>query len=196
VPDQRRARRRRVLHAGRTEYTKRVPYHVFDVTPHLRAGENGCDVLLGDGWYCGHLHSDPRQTYGDRPRLLAQLHVEFDDGRMRIVCTDEFWQAGEGPIRSSDMLMGEDYDARIEPRDFRPVVVFPDEPGIELVAHRAPPVRATQEIKPVAPPIVSKNKRRHIFDMGQNMVGHVRLRFRNAPPGENGRPALHRDARS
>jgi alpha-L-rhamnosidase len=40
-----------------------------------------------------------------------------------------------------------------------------------------------QELKPVAPPVMSKNKRRHIFDMGQNMVGWVRLRVRNARPG-------------
>jgi alpha-L-rhamnosidase len=31
---------------------------------------------------------------------------------------------------------------------------------------------------------MSKNKRRHIFDMGQNMVGWIRLRVRNAPPGK------------
>src|SRR2546430_13412826 len=28
------------------------------------------------------------------------------------------------------------------------------------------------------------NRRRLIFDMGQNMVGWVRLRFRSAPPGQ------------
>ena len=65
---------------GRTEYTKRVPYHVYDVTPHLKSGVNAVDAILGDGWYCGHLHSDPRQTYGDRPRLLAQLEIRFADG--------------------------------------------------------------------------------------------------------------------
>jgi alpha-L-rhamnosidase len=149
----------------------------------LRAGENACGAILGDGWFCGHLHSDPRQTYGDRPRLLAQIFVEFSDGSSQIVATDDSWEAGEGAIRSSDLLMGEDIDARLEPRDWRPVMVF-DDPGIEIVAHRAPPMRKMQELTPVAPPVMSKNKRRHIFDMGQNMVGWVRLRVRNAPPGK------------
>jgi alpha-L-rhamnosidase len=129
-----------VLTPGRTEYGKRVPYHVFDVTSMLRAGENACGAILGDGWFCGHLHSDPRQTYGDRPRLLAQIFVEFSDGSSQIVATDDSWEAGEGAIRSSDLLMGEDIDARLEPRDWRPVMVF-DDPGIEIVAHRAPPMR-------------------------------------------------------
>src|SRR5204862_4619772 len=103
-----------VLAPGRTEYSKRVPYHVFDVTTHLQPGANACGAILGDGWYCGHLHSDPRQTYGDRPRLLAQLEITFDDGSTQGIVTDGSWRAGEGPIRSSDMLMGEDYDARME----------------------------------------------------------------------------------
>ena len=168
---------------GRTEYASRVPYHVYDVTALLLQGRNALGAILGDGWYCGHLHSDPRMTYGDRPRLLAQLEITFNDGSRQLVVTDETWQAGEGPIRSSDMLMGEDYDARMEIGDWRPVVVFPDL-GIDITAHRAPPVRRMRKIKPIAPPIESKNRRRHIFDLGQNIVGRVRLRIRNATPGQ------------
>jgi alpha-L-rhamnosidase len=189
-----------VLTPGRTEYTKRVPYHVFDVSSHLSQSANCCGAILGDGWYCGHLHSDPRQTYGDRPRLLAQLEIRFTDGSSQTIVSDESWTAGEGPIRSSDMLMGEDYDARMEIAgwseplspssggtreafdSWRPAVVFPD-PEIEIVAHRAPPMRRIQEIKPIAAPTRSANRRRHLFDLGQNMVGWVRLRVRNAPTG-------------
>ncbi|HEV2293098.1 MAG TPA: glycoside hydrolase family 78 protein [Tepidisphaeraceae bacterium] len=183
-----------VFAPGRTEYARRVPYHGHDVTPLLRTGANACGAILGDGWYCGHLHSDPRQTYGDRPRLLAQLVIDFADGSPpQTIATDESWRAGEGPIRSSDMLMGEDYDARLEipgwseagfnDVKWQSVVMFPD-PGVELVAHRAPPIRPVRALKPVKPPTVSANKRRHIFDLGQNMVGRVRLRIRNAAPGK------------
>jgi alpha-L-rhamnosidase len=181
-----------VFAPGRTEYRKRVPYHTFDVTKLLKSGGNAIGAILGDGWYCGHLHSDPRQTYGDRPRLLAQLEITFADGSSQVVVTDSSWKAGEGPIRSSDMLMGEDYDARMEipgwsesgfnDRGWRPVVTFLD-PGIAVVAHRAPPVRRIDEIKPVKPPTISANKRRALFDMGQNMVGRIRLKV-HAPPGK------------
>ncbi len=182
-----------VLMPGRTEYRKRVPYHVYDVTALLRDGANACGAILGDGWYCGHLHSDPRQTYGDRPRLLAQLEITLADGSTQIIASDETWKAGEGPIRSSDMLMGEDYDARMEipgwsaagfdDSKWRAALIF-DDPGIEIVAHRAPPMRRIQEIRPVKAPTLSANKRRHLFDLGQNMVGWVRLKFRNAPAGK------------
>src|SRR5580704_9191 len=103
-----------VFAPGRTEYSKRVPYHVYDVLSLLKSGPNACGAILGDGWYCGHLHSDPRQTYGDRPRLLGQLEIQFTDGTSETIVTDKTWKASEGPIRSSDMLMGEDYDARLE----------------------------------------------------------------------------------
>ena len=56
--------------------------------------------------------------------------------------------------------------------------------GIAIVALRAPPIRPVRELHPVKPPTVSANKRRHIFDLGQNMVGRVRLRIRNAKPGQ------------
>ncbi|MEO6436140.1 MAG: family 78 glycoside hydrolase catalytic domain [Tepidisphaeraceae bacterium] len=178
---------------GRTEYTRRVPYHVYDVTHLLAHGANTIGAILGDGWYCGHLHSDPRQTYGDRPRLLAQLEITFADGSKETIASDETWTTSEGPIRSSDMLMGEDYDARMEISGWSAAgfddakwscaIVFPD-PGIEIVAHRAPPVQRQREIQPTREPVQSANKRRHIFDLGQNIVGRIRLRFRHAPAGK------------
>jgi alpha-L-rhamnosidase len=182
-----------VFAPGRTEYRHRVPYHVFDVTHLLTAGDNACGAVLGDGWYCGHLHSDPRQTYGDRPRLLAQLEISLSDGATITIATDSTWRAGEGPIRSSDLLMGEDYDARREipgwsrpgfdDGGWQPATRF-DDPGIALVAAVSPPVRRQETLRPISAPSVSANRRRHLFDLGQNMVGRVRLRIRNAPPGQ------------
>jgi alpha-L-rhamnosidase len=171
---------------GRTEYFKRVQYQVFDLAPSLRSGDNAIGAILGDGWYCGHLHSDPRQYYGDRPRLLAQLMLDFADGASQTITTDASWKVtSNGPIRSSDILMGEDYDARLElpgwnttsfdDSAWSTATIFPD-PGIQLVATKSSPVRRTGEITPIAPPAISANKRRWIFDLGQNMVGYVRLK--------------------
>jgi alpha-L-rhamnosidase len=176
-----------VFAPGRTEYRKRVPYHTYDVTSLLHAGKNACGAILGDGWYCGHLHSDPRQTYGDRPRLLCQLEIAFADGTQATVCSDGTWKTSEGPIRSSDMLMGEDYDARMEMPGWSTAEFDDstwdkakefDDPGIEIVARRAPVIRQMREVKPIAPPTVSANKRRWLFDLGQNIVGRVRLKVR------------------
>ena len=105
---------------GWTDYAIRVQYQVYDVTHLLRPGENVLGVVLGDGWYCGFVGWHERQQYGDRPKLLAQLVITFEDGSTQTIATDEHWRATYGPILESDMQMGESYDARSCPPDLVP----------------------------------------------------------------------------
>ncbi|MDB6094148.1 MAG: alpha-L-rhamnosidase [Verrucomicrobia bacterium] len=181
-----------VFTPGWTEYKKRVQYQVYDVTTQLRAGANAAGAILGDGWYCGHLGWRERNYYGERPHLLAQIVITFTDGSTQTVTTDGAWKTSFGPIVESDMIHGEAYDARREMRGWAepgfedstwlPVARF-DDPGIDLAETLGPTVRATQELKPIAPPV------KHsiwpapvwVFDLGQNMVGRVRLHVRGKP---------------
>ncbi|RYG87821.1 alpha-L-rhamnosidase, partial [bacterium] len=179
---------------GRTEYGKRVPYHVYDVTDQIDEGANAIGVILADGWYSGHVHSDPRMFYGDRPRLLAQLELSYADGSTDVIVSDGSWRySTNGPIRSSDLLQGEDYDARMELGDWsragydddrwRDCVTF-GSPNIALVARRVPPVRRIEE-RPARPdPVMTPNGLRWTFDLGQNMVGRIRIKLRNTQPGQ------------
>jgi alpha-L-rhamnosidase len=172
---------------GWTDYRKRVQYQVYDVAALLRSGDNAIGAILGDGWYCGHIGWLPRQFYGDSPRLLAQLVVTFEDDSTALIASDSTWKTAFGPLLEADLIMGESYDARREfgpwatpgfdDSAWHPVETFPD-PGIALVATRSQAVRRIQEIQPVADP---KPFQMHpgthwVFDLGQNMVGRVRLR--------------------
>ncbi len=178
---------------GRTEYQFRVNYQVYELESFLANGQNVIGAILGDGWYCGHIHSDPRMYYGDRPRIMAQVMIDYTDGSSETILTDSSWKTGTGPIRSSDILMGEDYDARREIEGWSTptfddskwfgVATFAD-PGLKISFKRAPNVRTTQEIKPIAPPTISANKRRWLYDLGQNMVGHVKLKLKDQKPGQ------------
>ena len=40
---------------GWTNYNKRVPYQVYDVTNILETGENALAVILSYGWYAGYV---------------------------------------------------------------------------------------------------------------------------------------------
>jgi hypothetical protein len=63
---------------GWTSYHHRLRYQTYDVTPLLREGENKLEVLLGNGWFRGHLAGGGRRAlYGDRLALLAQLEVTY-----------------------------------------------------------------------------------------------------------------------
>jgi len=181
------------LAPGWTNYEKRVSVFTYDVTTLLQSGENLLGAILGDGWYCGHVGWRGRQYYGDRPRLLAQLEVTLADGSRQIVTSDAQWQWSAGPILSSDIQMGESYDARLElpgwhtpgggGGGWQPVLPFAD-PGIQLEPNRGPAVRSQEELQPLGAPRRMSDfpNPRWVYDMGQNMVGHVRLKV-SGPAG-------------
>ncbi len=176
-----------VLTPGWTDYSKHIQYQVYDVTELLQPGANTFGAILGDGWGVGSICWVGRQRYADRPQFLAQLVLTYADGSQEIIATDSTWKVTSGPILESDMLMGESYDARRELtswdqpgyNDIRwwPVEVF-TEMGAELVATNGPQVIRHEVVQPIAireiPDFVNH---RWIFDMGQNMVGWVRLRI-------------------
>ena len=179
-----------VFTPGWTDYNVRVQYQTYDVSDVLRPGENACGAILGDGWYCGHVEWRGRQRYGDRPRLLAQLVLTYDDGATDVVVTDGSWKTAFGPLLEADLLMGESYDARLEFGDWsspgyddarwQPVQTFPDPPGLTLVAQQGPTVRATEEVVPIGEPVALPKwpAPDYLFDMGVNLVGRVRLRVK------------------
>ncbi|MBI1336712.1 MAG: Bacterial alpha-L-rhamnosidase [Phycisphaera sp.] len=173
-----------LLTPGWTHYGKRIRYQAYDVTDLLHSGDNDILVTLGTGWCVGHV-AWRQKIYDNKPWLLAQLHVEFEDGKTLTIASDESWQQATGPIRFSDMLMGERYDAntptpRIGQGDWGPVETQPMDKGVELVAGVGPRVRKTLEIKPIG--VTARPDGVFIFDMGQNMVGHLRLNV-TAPRG-------------
>jgi len=181
----------RLLTPGWTDYFKRIQYQVYDVSELLRTGENAFAAILGDGWGVGHIAWLGRQHYADRTQLLAQIVVVYSDGSKEIIVTDQSWKVAQGPILEADMLMGESYDARREwigwsnagfnDETWWPVEVFKDQ-DVDLVATNGPAVQRQEELRPVSIHKIPALQPRWVFDMGQNMVGWVRL----AVQGEKG----------
>ena len=179
-----------------TDYHTRVQYQTYDVTALLRPGDNVIGALLGDGWYAGRLGMSDglfkklRGVYGRKPYLLAQLEIELVNGQRLTVASDGSWVATkEGPVRSSDTLDGEVYDARREmpgwdvpgfdAKAWQPVAVLA-EFNAKLVAQPNEPIRVVEELKPVA--LREPKPGVFVFDLGQNMVGWCRLKL-SGPPG-------------
>jgi alpha-L-rhamnosidase len=166
---------------GWTAYAERLQYQTYDVTSLLKPGGNAVGVVLGNGWYRGDLPRR-RNVYGTRLGLLAQIEITYDGGRTEIVGTDGSWKATTGPILMSEIYHGETYDARLErpgwtaagfdDHDWSSVRVV-DAAKDVLVAPAGPPVRRIEEVKPVK--ILETPEGDTVVDMGQNMVGWVRL---------------------
>jgi alpha-L-rhamnosidase len=177
-----------LLTPGWTAYDKRVQVQTYDVTPLVRSGANALGALLGSGWYCGRVPGPPPDLclYGYEPRLKAQLEIEFADGTLQTVATDEAWQGTtEGPLRFSGIYEGETYDARREMDGWDAPGFKPDalwQPALidravtagELVCQWGEPIHVTQELTPVA--VTEPKPGVYVFDFGQNMVGWTRLK--------------------
>ena len=169
---------------GWTSYKKRLQYQTYDVTSLLKA-KNAIGAIVGDGWYRGYIgFANQNHYYGDKLALLAQLQINYTDGTSDVIGTDNSWKAGTGPITSADIYDGEKYDARLEMSGW-------NNPGFNeskwiaatvanysksiLIAPEGEAVRAIQEIKPIK--IITTPKGETVYDMGQNMVGWIKLRI-------------------
>jgi len=172
-----------------TDYNKRVRYQEYDVTSLLKSGGNTLCAQVGNGWYSGHIGNGGFQAWGKIPALLGQLEVTYTDGSTERIVTDESWKTHAGPILSSDFMLGEKYDARMEipgwdqPRlnlgDWAPAKER-EEATRSLDAQVDQPVRETGELHPKS--VTEPKSGKWTFDLGQNMVGFVRLKV-SAPAG-------------
>ena len=99
---------------GWTSYNKRLQYQVYDVSKEVRQGTNALGVILGDGWYRGHLTWDRRRnTYGEQLAVMIQLEILYADGSRETILSDESWRSATGAILASDIYNGELYDAHL-----------------------------------------------------------------------------------
>jgi alpha-L-rhamnosidase len=175
---------------GWPDFRRRAYYRAYEVTDLLNPGGNAIGAILHSEWYSGYQGGWGRlNKFGSGPRLLLQLEIEYVDGERQLVVSDDTWKAAYGPILEADNYMGETYDARreiqgwdepwFEENGWEKVLV--DEVGLRPTAHPGEPVRKEMElparsVREISPGVF-------IFDFGQNMVGVVRLRVRNAEPG-------------
>ena len=104
-----------VLSPEFTDYNKRVPYVVHDVTGCLSPGTNALGVILGNGF-----SATPNLGYlrwygnGGPPRLLFQMEIEYADGTRQSASSDASWRWSTGEITFNDLWQGEHIDHRLD----------------------------------------------------------------------------------
>jgi alpha-L-rhamnosidase len=174
-----------VLAPAPTDYRRTVLYNSYDVTDLLRA-DNAIGVTLGNGRYY-----TMRQNYKPYkipnfgyPKLRLNLIVEYTDGTRQTIASDTNWKlTADGPIRSNNEYDGEEYDARKELKGWNSVG-YNDSTWLDaqrvalpygtLRAAMLPPMRVVDKVTPVG--LKKMGDRRYILDMGQNMVGWLRIK--------------------
>ncbi|KRE31317.1 family 78 glycoside hydrolase catalytic domain [Agromyces sp. Soil535] len=189
-----------VLAPGWTSYRDRLVHETVDVTALLREGENVLGATIAGAWYTEQygFFRFAERVYGDQPSLLAQLQVEYADGRAQVVATGDGWRAlGDGPVVDSGIYAGEhadlrraqavagwstaEFDASAWPEARRGASARPGYEHVPVPEGRiAPPVRRVDEL-PVAEVLISPSGAT-ILDFGQNLVGRLRIRV-DGPAG-------------
>ena len=177
------------LTPGWTSYKNRIQYQVYDVTNMLIQGNNAVGFALGNGW-SRHFRSNNRAgSYYDFLAGIVQIEIEYTDGSKETLVTNNTWKSSTGPILSSTIYDGEIYDARKEMPGWTKVGY--DDSGWQgtaevdqsydiLVGAQGEPVIKNEEIKPIK--IWENDKGELIADMGQNMVGWIKLKV-DGPAG-------------
>ncbi|MGI6047364.1 MAG: family 78 glycoside hydrolase catalytic domain [Petrimonas sp.] len=179
-----------VFTPGWTTYGHRLQYQVYDVTKQLQKGQNAIGAILGDGWYRGSLAwGDNWGIYGKKLGLFAQMRIEYSDGTSSLIVTDDSWKAtNSGPIVKNGIYYGEEYDAtknlegwsRAGYNDNAWKKVSIGNYDFNLVSSEGAEIRKIEEIKPIK--IFKSPSGKLLVDMGQNMVGWIRLKV-NGPKG-------------
>ena len=179
-----------VLDPAWTDFSKTIWYSEYDVTSLLTDGQNCLGVTTGNGFY----NPLPLLKWGRRnlrvdlavgkPAFIAKLIISYNNGKTEEIVTDRSWKYAFGPVMKNCVYLGVLYDARkIIPgwdragfNDSSWQTAVPGEsPGGELKRSFFPPVRVTEEIKPVK--IYSPESGKWIADMGVNFTGTFRIRL-------------------
>lgn len=181
-----------LLDPGYTHFDKRVLYSTFDVTDMLSQGDNAIATILGNGWM--NIQSLAVWRFDEaywrmRPRMICQMKIEYSDGTSELICSDESWKTNSGAELFNNLYSGEHYDARLEKQGWKEAgyddsrwssAIVVDAPTSNLVAQAMPPIRASEQIKPISFNEVAPN--RYVYDIGRNITGVCQIRIK----GERG----------
>lgn len=132
------------------------------------------------------------------PKVRMNLIVEYTDGSRETIATDTNWKlTADGPIRSNNEFDGEEYDARKELGSWSETG-YDDSSWLQaervsipsgyLRGQTIPGIKVVEKINPRT---IRKSANGYILDMGQNMVGWLRIRVKGNA-GDSVRRALQK----
>ncbi|WP_339830617.1 glycoside hydrolase family 78 protein [Paenibacillus sp. FSL R7-0272] len=158
---------------GWTNYNERLQYQTYSLDGMLES-QNKIEITVGNGWYKGIFgFTCTPNHYGDRVAALAEIHIVYKDGSKEIIITDKSWQVTTGPIRSSEIYMGETYDFDFYESQFFHVETTSFDKN-RLVAQESEPVKITKRLPALQ--LITTPKGECVIDFGQILTGFVELR--------------------
>lgn len=157
------------LSPGYHSYDLLQQYQTYDVTECL-IEDTEISFIVGNGWYRGRFLFEGgfENIYGDKQKLIAELHVEYTDGTLEQFYSDETWTVETNYIQENSIYDGEiiDYTAEISALTTEVIDVT-----TSLLAPRLDlPVEVVAEFQPR---IFFDTKNQMILDFSQEITGWI-----------------------
>ena len=176
----------RILDPAQTDYEKRALYSAFDVTKLLLPSRENClGIMLGKGWYTQDNAWTPNGFSYGMPILRCQMNIEYKDGSVETIGTDETWKWTEGPILRTNVYQGEHYDARKEIVDWckaekgdegwKSCIEASGVIPTRMVLQDMPPMRRLEEVAALKVWKSPEGGNKWIFDFGKNRTANVKF---------------------
>lgn len=163
-----------VLAPGWTEYQKRLQYQKYDITDMVMP-ENELTITVGKGWFRspmpGWLESDDKKRRQEQPAgIIAEIHLEYEDGINEIIKTDECWEVAASAFQFSEIYDGESYDAGYQIKKWNPAHCFEWSKDI-LIPQEGEVIRQIGRV--FAKEILITPANELVVDFGQEITGYV-----------------------
>ena len=158
------------LTPGYNDYDYYLRYQTYDIALHLKEN-NIIEVHMGDGWYKGRFGFFKGDIFGSEYKLCAHILIEYEDGEIQEILTDDTWKLKHSQEISNSIYDGEEIDFTLnDPTEEK---VVNSEEHYNLIPDLGSPMVEKVVLKPE---LYISPKGEKILDFKQNMVGFVRFK--------------------
>lgn len=178
-----------VLAPGWTDYRKTIQYEKYDVTNKLFEGKHTLSIEVGNGWYNWDMefgysfhfpefmppNPNPYKPFGKCLICTMRLVIEYADGSVEEILTDDSWQIKEHRIKHTNVY-GSEYIGDDAGNWENAYLVKPEDiPTGKLVIPEQPPIKV---IKTYSAKLISEIDGIRIYDIGQNISGLLKAKVK------------------
>nr|WP_239530219.1 family 78 glycoside hydrolase catalytic domain [Sporolactobacillus spathodeae] len=176
---------------GFTSYLNQIQYQTYDLTDQLEKN-NLIHFVVAGGWAVGSFnYIRKNKISADRQALLAEIHIEYQDGTSQMIASDGTWKVSlDGNYQMAEWYDGETFDARIhlDRIHWQNAAITRPRKDPKLLAQYGLPIRRQETMTPKKIELSPSGE--WIFDFGQNFAGVISAHIK----GKDGQKIVFRHA--
>lgn len=161
-----------ILAPGWTSLTKRLQVQKYDITDML-SQSNLLEVHLGRCWNDTRILHNVAEEQRCNMALIADITIEYADGTISVIGTDETWKWAKSPLLFCHIYDGLIYDATLTPEYNNFAILSQNDRNEALIPQEGEKIVENERLSPVE--IITTPKGETVLDFGQNMTGYLEI---------------------